>query len=50
MGSWADYIEYGEFPFVATMPSEEQKATYLTNLFEETYIKDIVERNGLRKT
>ena len=32
------------------MPSEEQKTAYLLRLFEETYIKDIVERNGLRKT
>lgn len=48
--AWADYVEYGGLPLVATMTSEEQKATYLSNLFEETYIKDIVERNGLRKT
>ena len=48
--AWADYVEYGGLPLVATMRTEEQKATYLTNLFEETYIKDIVERNGLRKT
>ena len=48
--AWADYVEYGGLPLVATMSSEEQKATYLSNLFEETYIKDIVERNGLRKT
>ena len=48
--AWADYVEYGGLPLVATMTSEEQKVTYLSNLFEETYIKDIVERNGLRKT
>ena len=48
--AWADYVEYGGLPLVATMSSEEQKASYLTNLFEETYVKDIVERNGLRKT
>lgn len=48
--AWADYMEYGGLPLVATMRSGEQKATYLSNLFEETYVKDIVERNGLRKT
>lgn len=48
--AWADYVEYGGLPLVATMSSEEQKASYLSRLFEETYIKDIVERNGLRKT
>ena len=50
MRAWADYVEYGGLPLVATMRTEEQKAAYLTNLFEETYIKDIVERNALRKT
>lgn len=48
--AWADYVEYGGLPLIATMKSEEQKAVYLSNLFEETYLKDIVERNGLRKT
>lgn len=48
--AWADYAEYGGLPLVATMASEERKASYLSNLFEETYVKDIVERNGLRKT
>jgi uncharacterized protein len=50
MRAWADYVEYGGLPLVATMRTPEQKATYLSNLFEETYIKDIVERNSLRKT
>lgn len=48
--AWADYAEYGGLPLVATMETEDQKASYLTNLFEETYIKDIVERNKIRKT
>lgn len=48
--AWADYVEYGGLPLVATMRSGEQKAVYLSNLFEEAYVKDIVERNGLRKT
>ena len=48
--AWADYVEYGGLPLVATMPTSDQKAAYLKKLFEETYIADIVERNGLRKT
>lgn len=48
--AWADYVEYGGLPLVATMASSEQKATYLKKLFEETYVADIVERNNLRKT
>lgn len=48
--AWADYVEFGGLPLVATMATPEQKSAYLKNLFEETYIADIVERNGLRKT
>ena len=48
--AWADYVEFGGLPLVATMATPEQKSTYLKNLFEETYIADIIERNGLRKT
>ena len=48
--AWADYVEFGGLPLVATMQTTQQKTAYLSNLFEETYIKDIVERNGLRKT
>ena len=48
--AWADYVEYGGLPLVATMATAEQKAAYLTRLFEETYLKDVVERNRLRKT
>ena len=32
------------------MRSDEQKSLYLKNLFEETYLKDIVSRNGLRRS
>lgn len=46
---WADYITYGGLPLVAAMPTEEQKAAYLERLFEETYLKDIVEHNHLEK-
>lgn len=46
---WADYVTYGGLPLVATMKTEEQKIQYLTRLFEETYIKDIRERNRVEK-
>ena len=48
--AWADYIVYGGLPLLASMKTDEQKAKYLMNLFEETYIKDIIERNKLEKT
>lgn len=46
---WADYVTYGGLPLVAAMKTEEQKIQYLTRLFEETYIKDIKERNRIEK-
>lgn len=46
---WADYITYGGLPLTVTMKTEEQKINYLIRLFEETYIKDIRERNHIEK-
>ena len=46
---WADYVTYGGLPLTVTMKTEEQKVGYLTRLFEETYVKDIVERNNIEK-
>lgn len=47
---WADYILYGGLPLTVTMKTEEQKVSYLTSLFEETYLKDIIERHHIEKT
>lgn len=44
---WADYVTYGGLPLTVTMQTEEQKIQYLSTLFDETYIKDIVERNRI---
>lgn len=46
---WADYVMYGGLPLTVTMKTDEQKIQYLTRLFEETYIKDIKERNNIEK-
>lgn len=46
---WSEYIMYGGLPLTVTMKSDEQKVQYLTSLFQETYIKDIVERNNIEK-
>lgn len=46
---WADYVVYGGLPLTVTMKTDEQKVRYLETLFTETYIKDIVERNGIEK-
>ncbi len=46
---WGSYVRFGGLPLTVTMNTDEQKIEYLTKLFEETYIKDIVERNRIEK-
>lgn len=46
---WADYVTYGGLPLTASMKTEEQKIQYLKALFDETYIKDIEERNKIER-
>ncbi len=47
---WAEYVIYGGLPLTVMMKTEEQKINYLTRLFEETYLKDIIERHNIEKT
>lgn len=47
---WAEYVVYGGLPLTVTMKTEEQKINYLTKLFEETYLRDIIERHHIDKT
>lgn len=42
------YEVYGGLPGAALLVSEEEKNDYLTGLFEELYIKDVVQRNAIR--
>lgn len=43
------YMLYGGMPRIALLSDERDKKTYLTNLYEELYVKDIVERYGLKR-
>ena len=45
---WNDYYTFGGMPAAALMADEREKAAYLQNLFRETYLRDIIERNGVR--
>ena len=47
---WAEYTIYGGLPLTVTMNTEEQKINYLTKLFDETYLKDIIERHHIEKS
>ena len=44
-----DYMVYGGMPRLLSIQDEADKKTYLQALFQELYIKDIVERNGIER-
>ena len=48
-GAWRDYYTYGGMPFVWTLDTHEERSFYLKNLFSQTYIKDVLEKNKINK-
>ena len=48
--AWRDYVVFGGMPYILSLETFEEKSTYLKNLFEETYIKDIIERNKIQNS
>ena len=46
--AWDDYLVYGGLPLILTMEALEDKAEYLTSLFQKVYISDIIERHHVR--
>ena len=46
--AWRDYFTYGGLPGLIDCKTHEQKSAYLKDLFENTYISDILERNGIK--
>lgn len=47
-GAWQDYYTYGGMPFVTSLETHEEKSRYLKDLFDRTYIKDVLERHEIR--
>lgn len=45
--AWRDYCTFGGLPYVLTLETPEEKSRYLQNLFDETYVRDIIERNKI---
>lgn len=43
------YMLYGGMPRLLTLKSEKDKKDYLSSLYSELYIKDIVERGGIER-
>ena len=46
--AWIMYCNYGGMPLCLAMETVEDKAKYLTSLFDKTYLADIINRNNLR--
>ena len=46
--AWLMFCNYGGMPLCLSMQTQADKAKYLTNLFETTYLADIINRNKLR--
>ena len=46
--AWLMFCNYGGMPLCLSMQTQEDKAKYLTDLFETTYLADIINRNNLR--
>ena len=44
-----EYMLYGGLPQVLMCQTDDQKAKYLKSLFEETYLRDIKDRYGIRR-
>ena len=47
--AFEDYAFYGGMPLIISRPNDTAKANYLTSLFTEVYIKDIVERKRIER-
>lgn len=45
---WDEYFMYGGLPLAVNAKTHEAKSSYLKNLFTETYIKDVIERNKFK--
>ena len=46
--AWDDYFTYGGLPLILSRETPEEKAEYLTSLFQKVYLSDIVDRHKVR--
>ena len=47
--AWNEYVLYGGLPLILSKKTDEEKSQYLKELFTQTYIRDIVERNNVQR-
>lgn len=46
--AWKDYYTFGGLPQILSLGTERAKRSYLRDIYEVTYIKNIVERNKIK--
>ena len=47
--AWREYLTFGGMPLAVEKKTDEEKAAYLKDLFEQTYFADIVNRNRIKR-
>lgn len=48
--AWNNYMMFGGMPLILSKTGDAEKAEYLSELFDQTYIRDIIERNKVQRT
>ena len=46
--AWDEYMNYGGLPALFDMRKSSQKMDYLKNIFDNVYIKDVIDRNHIQ--
>ncbi len=45
---WHEYLTYGGLPRILSLRDRKAKVEYLSNLFDKTYMKDVLERHEIK--
>ncbi len=46
--AWREYFTYGGMPYICSLKDHRSKSQYLSDLFENIYLSDILERHSIR--
>lgn len=46
--AWDEYLNYGGLPALLDMNNSKQKMDYLKSIFENVYMKDVIDRNKIK--
>lgn len=50
LDAWRDYITYGGLPQSLSLDTQQKKMNYLHNLYSTLYLKDLIDRNNIKKS